>query len=229
MNNNFQLRGGVIISCQAPEDSPLRDPHIMAHMAQAAEKAGAVAIRAEGAVDIAAIAAVCNLPIIGIRKHNYSDSDVYITATTLDVDIVADAGAQIIALDATDRPRPGGEKLAAVIAHAKERGLTVMADLSDPSQAAAAVDAGADFLGTTLVPESAQDVRAHGPNLVALRKLAEAHPEHLVIGEGRFATPDDIAAGLRTGAGAIVVGRAVTDMYALTRDLVRAADLIRAN
>lgn len=224
MDNEFGLRGGVIISCQAPEGSPLRDPHVMARMAQAAEKAGAVAIRAEGAVDIAAIKAACGLPVIGIRKHQYPDSDVYITPTNDDIDIVADAGAQIVALDATERYRPGGQALAEVIAHAKERGLIVMADLSDPTQAEDAIEAGADFLATTLVPETAEDVRPHGPNLKALKRLADAHPDRLVIGEGRFATPSDITAGLRTGAGAIVVGRAVTDTYALAIDLVRAAE-----
>lgn len=223
LDNAHGLRGGVIISCQAPEDSPLRDPHVMARMAQAAEKAGAVAIRAEGALDIAAVKAACTLPIIGIRKHHYPDSDVYITATTHDVDIVADAGAQIVALDATGRPRPGGQTLAEVIAHAKQRGLLVMADLSDPAQGPAAVASGADFLATTLVPETSQDVRPHGPNLTALEILAKAHPYRLIIGEGRYATPSDIAAGLRAGAGAIVVGRAATDTYALAGDFVRAA------
>ncbi|WP_052207132.1 N-acetylmannosamine-6-phosphate 2-epimerase [Sinomonas humi] len=224
MDKEFGLRRGVIISCQAPEDSPLRDPHVMARMAQAAEKAGAVAIRAEGALDIAAIRASCSLPIIGIRKHHYPDSEVYITATRHDVDLVADAGAEIVALDATDRPRPGGESLTDVIAHAKARGLTVMADLSHPHQGASALEAGADILATTLVPESGEDVRPHGPNLAALKALVEAHPGYLVIGEGRYATPSDIADGLGTGALAIVVGRAVTDTYALTTDLVRAAE-----
>lgn len=229
LDNEFGLRGGVIISCQAPEGSPLRDPHVMARMAQAAEKAGAVAIRAEGALDIAAIKAVCSLPIIGIRKHHYPDSDVYITATKHDVDLVADAGARIVALDATDRPRPGGESLTEVIAHAKARGLTVMADLSHPAQSASALKAGADILATTLVPESAEDVRAHGPNLAALKALVDAHPDRFVIGEGRYATPSDIAAGLGTGARAIVVGRAVTDTYALATDLVRAAERAHAS
>nr|WSY56251.1 putative N-acetylmannosamine-6-phosphate 2-epimerase [Streptomyces sp. NBC_00886] len=212
---------GVIISCQAPHGSPLRDSHVMARMALAAQKAGAIGIRAEGARDIEAIRAVCSIPVIGIRKHHYRGSDVYITATRADVDTVADTGAEIVALDATPRPRPGGETLQQVIAHAKQRGMQVMADLAAFEDAARAVEAGADFLGTTLVPESR--VRPGIPNISIIRRLAEAALHRPIIAEGRFATPAHVTAALQAGASAVVIGRAVTDAYALAADMVRAA------
>ncbi|MFF5074330.1 N-acetylmannosamine-6-phosphate 2-epimerase [Micromonospora olivasterospora] len=218
---------GVVISCQAPESSPLRDSHVMARLALAAQKAGAVGIRAEGGADIAAIRAVCSLPVIGIRKHWYAGSDVYITPTKADVDTVADAGAELVALDATPRPRPGGETLAEVVAHAKRRGLKVMADLSGSEEAKGAVDAGVDYLGTTLVPASAEDVRPGGPNVAVIRRLVEANWGLPVIAEGRFATPGDIVAAFGAGAAVVVVGRAVTDAYALAGDMVRAANEFR--
>jgi N-acylglucosamine-6-phosphate 2-epimerase len=218
---------GVIISCQAPEGSPLRDPHVMVRMAEAAQKAGAVAIRAEGVADIEAIAANVTLPIIGIRKKHYQDSDVYITATRSDVDLVADAGAQLVALDATSRERPNGESLAEVIAHARTRSLIVMADLSRFGDAEHALAAGADILGTTLVGASADDVRPNGPNISVVERLAHAYPGIPLIAEGRYASPADVTGALDAGATAVVAGRAVTDSYALARDLVEAADRYR--
>lgn len=217
------LLRGIVISCQAPEESPLRDPYVMATMARAAEQAGAVGIRAEGAEDIAAIAADVTLPIIGIRKKRYPGSDVYITATRSDVDLVADAGARIIALDATGRDRPFGETLEQVMHHAKERGLVIMADLAASDDADRAVAAGADLLGTTLVPAGEEDVRPGGPNLAVLERIAKAHPGMPLVAEGRYATPEDITAALDLGATTVVVGRAVTDTLALAKDLVGAA------
>jgi N-acylglucosamine-6-phosphate 2-epimerase len=217
------LPRGIFISCQAPEGSPLRDPYVMASLARAAEKAGAVGIRAEGVDDISRIVEAVRIPVIGIRKKQYEDSDVYITATRYEVDEIARAGAGIVALDATRRTRPGGESLEKVVAHAKALGLTVMADLSSAQDAAAALAAGVDVLGTTLVAASDEDVRPGGPNLAVIEKLATAFPERQIIAEGRFATPDDARNAFRAGASTVVVGKAVTDAYALTRDLVAVA------
>ena len=215
---------GIIISCQAPEGSPLRDPYIMAALARAAEKAGAVGIRAEGVDDISRIAESVSLPIIGIRKKVYPDSEVYITPTKAEVDLISHAGAKIIALDATPRPRPGGETLAEVVSYAKSLGLAVMADLSSSDDAAGAVAAGVDILGTTLVPVSDEDIRPGGPNLAVIEQLANAYPDRQIIAEGRFSTPADAKAAFQAGASTVVIGKAVTDAYALTYDLVTASN-----
>jgi N-acylglucosamine-6-phosphate 2-epimerase len=214
---------GLVISCQAPEDSPLRDPYVMAAMGRAAEVAGASGTRVEGAADITAVAEATMIPIIGIRKKHYPDSEVYITATTEDVDVVADAGATIVALDASPRSRPLGQTLENVVAHAHDRGLVVMGDLAAAEDAANAIEAGVDAIGTTLVPASDQDVRPGGPNLVALEQLCRDNPGVPVVAEGRFASPEDVRAAFRAGATTVVVGKAVTDAYALAVDLVAAS------
>lgn len=220
------LPHGVFISCQAPEGSPLRDPHVMVSMAQAAEKAGAVGIRAEGVLDISAIVGAVSLPVIGIRKKHYDGSDVYITPTRFEVDEIAGAGARIIAVDATPRPRPGGETLAALVSHARSLGLTVMADLASAEDAAGALAAGVDVLGTTLVAAGPSDVRPGGPNIAVVEQLAERFPRVQIVAEGRFATPEDVQAAFRAGASSVVIGKAVTDAYALARDLVAAANAV---
>ncbi|STJ09087.1 N-acetylmannosamine-6-phosphate 2-epimerase [Escherichia coli] len=98
--------GGLIVSCQPVPDSPLDKPEIVAAMALAAEQAGAVAIRIEGVANLQATRAVVSVPIIGIVKRDLEDSPVRITAYIEDVDALAQAGADIIAIDGTDRPRP---------------------------------------------------------------------------------------------------------------------------
>src|SRR6218665_1373166 len=117
--HGFPIGRGVVISCQAPEISPLRDPYVMKMMAVAAERAAAVGIRAEGARDIAAILGAVTLPRMGIRKKRYPGSDVYITACRQDGDLVAAAGAKIIALAATGRTSPFGETFEQVVTHTK--------------------------------------------------------------------------------------------------------------
>jgi N-acylglucosamine-6-phosphate 2-epimerase len=215
---------GLVISCQAPEGSPLRDPYVMAAMARAAELAGAVGTRVQGVEDIKAVAASTSIPIIGILKKHYDGSEVYITATTDDVDAVADAGATIIALDASPRPRPYEQSLEDVVAHAHARGLTVMGDLAAADEAANAIAAGVDVIGTTLIPASDEDVRPGGPNLGALEQLCREYPDVPVVAEGRFATPDDVRAAFVAGATTVVIGRAVTDTFALAKDVVAASE-----
>lgn len=103
-----QIKGGLIVSCQALEDEPLHDSYIMSRMAFAASEGGAVGIRANTVEDIKEIKNTVNLPLIGIIKKVYPDSDVYITPTTDEVDALYNEGVDIIAVDATNRPRPNG-------------------------------------------------------------------------------------------------------------------------
>ena len=103
-----KIHRGVIVSCQALPDEPLYGYHFMGKMALAAKEGGAVGIRANTVSDILDIRKEVDLPVIGIIKSVYEDSDVYITPTMAEVDALAEVGVEIIALDATDRPRPNG-------------------------------------------------------------------------------------------------------------------------
>ena len=132
---------GLIVSCQAKPGSPLRNPQVMAAMAQAAEVGGAIGIRANGAEDIAAIRALVKLPIIGINKVVHDGYDVFITPTLESARQVAQAGAEIIALDGTLRPRPDGlTAKEALQLYKKELGLPVMADISTLEEGLAAAE-----------------------------------------------------------------------------------------
>ena len=106
-----KLKGGLIVSCQAPPSPSLEDPAILAAIAEAVVAGGAVGIRADGPANVRAIRERVKVPVIGIWKRTFLDSEVFITPRVEDVLAVAETGADIVALDATSRPRPEGESL----------------------------------------------------------------------------------------------------------------------
>ncbi|MEG0097720.1 MAG: N-acetylmannosamine-6-phosphate 2-epimerase, partial [Cetobacterium sp.] len=113
------VRGRLIVSCQALEDEPLHSPFIMGRMANAAKQGGAVAIRAQGIEDIIEIKKVTELPVIGIIKRNYENSEVFITPTKKEIDELLTSRCEMIALDATNRKRPNNENLKEIINYIK--------------------------------------------------------------------------------------------------------------
>lgn len=218
-------RGAIVVSCQAARGNPLRGPGFMAAMAKAAEMGGARGIRAEGVADVAAIRSGCRLPIIGIRKVQRGMSPVFITPGFADARDLVAAGADIIATDGTPRPRPGGERLADLIRRVHdELNVPVMADVDTVDSGAFAVDAGADVIATTLSGYTDDGRAPEGPDLQLVHDLAARHRVP-VVAEGRFWSPDEVAAAFAAGAHAIVVGTAITSPMHITRRFVAAAPL----
>ena len=143
-------KGALVISCQARADNPLHGPVYMSAMAQAAEAGGARGIRANGEADVAAIRAVTKLPIIGIAKVWDDRFPVYITPGFEQAAQVARAGADIVGIDATPRPR-NGEPVDRLIGRIKaELGREVFADIATLEEGRAAQAAGATYVATTL-------------------------------------------------------------------------------
>ncbi|WP_432885092.1 N-acetylmannosamine-6-phosphate 2-epimerase [Kribbella sp. CA-245084] len=213
-------RGSLVVSCQAGPENPIHGPAAMALMAQAAEAGGAGAIRANGPDDIAAIRAVTDLPIVGLHKLG-DPAGVFITPTYESAAGVVAAGADLVALDATLRPRPDGLRLDQQIARIHdELGVPVMADVDSLDAGLAARDAGADFVATTL--SGYTDGRTPtGPDIELVRRLS-ARLDCPIIAEGRIRTPDDISAVCDAGAYAVVVGTAITNPMEITARLVGA-------
>ena len=207
------LRGGLIVSCQALPGEPFFGAHHMAAMACAAVSGGAVAIRANGPEDIAAIRAVVELPIIGLFKEDIPNCDVRITPTIEHADQISSAGADVIAIDATPRARPKGLTAKQLIDHIHQKqGKAVLADVSTLEEGLKAAEWGADFVATTLSGYTAYSPTQAGPDLVLLEQLVmRFRPSRIpVIAEGRISTPDHAAQALRLGAHAVVVGGAIT-------------------
>ena len=157
------LRNCLIVSCQAPAESPLHDAYVMARLALAAEKQGAGGVRIDSPAHIAAMRALVTVPIIGIHKQVHDGSSVYITPTCSAAAGVIEAGADIIAVDATDRHRPHGERLSDIIGVIRAHGRLVMADVATEAQGLAAADLGVDLIATTLSGYTEDSVRHPGP------------------------------------------------------------------
>jgi N-acylglucosamine-6-phosphate 2-epimerase/N-acetylmuramic acid 6-phosphate etherase len=214
-------QGSLIVSCQARAENPLHGPQFMGAMALAARDGGASAIRANGPEDVRAVKAA-GLPVIGIHKVFSPDVPVYITPTIAAARALAAAGADIIALDCTPRPRHGDEP-AAIIAHIRDRlGLESFADVSTLEEGIAAAAMGATYVSTTLsgYTEYTQP-KPDLPDFELIRALAAA-VKTPIIAEGRFNTPELAQAAIAAGAYAVVVGTMITNPREITRGFARA-------
>jgi N-acylglucosamine-6-phosphate 2-epimerase len=210
--------GGLVVSCQASAGNPLRDAQVMGLMAVAAEQGGAVAVRANGPEDIARIRAMVSLPIIGINKIGSSDG-VFITPTAESALEVVRAGATIIALDGTMRPRPGGLTLAQQLVRVRElTDAPIMADVDSLAAGLAARAAGADVVATTLSGYTGPEV-SDEPD-IDLISLLVAELDCPIVAEGRIRSEGHVRAAYMAGAHAVVVGTAITNPLAITRRLV---------
>jgi len=215
-----KLKGGLIVSCQAEEGSPFFEPGLMARFARAAEMGGAAGIRAK-LPDIPAIRALCDLPIIGIDKVYLEGFEVYITPRFEDAQRIAAAGADLIALDCTPRPRPHGVTMEELVARIKgELRLPVMADIATLAEAIAAEKAGADVIATTLSGYTAYAPRGEGPDWQLLEAILRAVRVPVIL-EGGVGTPAEARCGLDMGAWAVVVGTSITRPTDITKRFVR--------
>ena len=215
------LPRGLIVSCQARADNPLHGPHFMGAMALAARDGGAVAIRANGPADIAAVMAA-GLPVIGINKVFSDAYPVYITPDFAAAAAIVAAGANIVALDCTTRPRDGEPAAMLVRRIRDELGAEVFADIATLEEGLTAADWGASYVATTLSGYTdPHQPRPDGPDLILLEALAKRLSVP-VVAEGRYNTPLLVRQGLDAGAHAVVVGTMITNPREITRMFVQA-------
>ncbi|PBF86288.1 N-acetylmannosamine-6-phosphate 2-epimerase [Clostridioides difficile] len=219
-----KVKGRLIVSCQALEDEPLHSPFIMGRMAKAAMEGGAVGIRAQGVEDIIEIKKVTGLPVIGIIKRNYEDSDIYITPTKKEVDELLTTGCEMIALDATNRVRPNNEDLKELIKYIKENGVLVMADISNYDEAIKAQEYGVDCVSTTLSGYTPYTKTLEGPDFVLMERLVK-DLEIPVIAEGKVNTPQDLKKVFELGVHSSVVGSAITRPQLITEKFVKEIEI----
>ena len=227
-----RMRSGLVVSVQAAPGSPLAAPEHLAALARAVEVGGAVGIRTEGVEAIRAIRAKVEVPVIGLIKRQTQGTDVYITPDIADALAVAEAGADLVAVDATERPRADGTSGPDfVAAAAAELPGRIVADVDTASAGQAAAEAGAAAVATTLsgytdaggstdAPGSGESRPAAGgsagPDLALVAELAQGI-DIPVLAEGRYSTAEEVWAAFGAGAFAVVVGTAITDPEELTR------------
>jgi N-acylglucosamine-6-phosphate 2-epimerase len=225
MNPIFErLRSGLIVSCQAYPGEPTFGSEIMVAFARSAAQGGAAGIRANTPADITAIRAAVDLPVIGIFKIDLPGYAVRITPTLAAALEVAHAGAQIVAVDATQRSRPDGLPVAEWLKAVRQAvSVPVLADISTFEEGLAAQAAGVEAVSTTLSGYTADSAPGDGPDFELLAQLV-AHLDIPVFAEGRINTPQLANRALELGAFAVVVGSAITRPWWITEQFVKGMD-----
>lgn len=227
MNKKQKVFDGIkrqlIVSCQALPEEPLHSPFIMGKMAYAAMLGGAKGIRANSIEDIREIKRMVELPIIGIIKKTCDGSDVVITPTGHEVELLYQEGVDIIALDATKRIRPDGTTISEFFPKIREtfKDQIFMADCSTYEEAKVAYELGFDCLGTTLSGYTEYTNDKKLPDTELIKRLVQSFPIP-VIAEGGIWTPDELKRVFDLGVHTAVVGTAITRPMEITKRFVQA-------
>lgn len=220
-----KIKDGLIVSCQALPGEPLyiEGDSMMPLMARAAKEAGACGIRTNGIRDVIGIKKETNLPVIGLIKKSYEGYEPYITFTIDEVDELAKAGADIIAIDCTLRERIDGRTVEEFIKFVKEKypNILFMADISNFEEGVNAFKAGIDMVGTTLSGYTSYTEKINEPDYNLVKSLVSAI-DVPVIAEGRIHSPEQAVKMLELGAHAVVVGGAITRPLEITNRFIEA-------
>lgn len=226
MEKMKQVKGKLIVSCQALPEEPLHSSFIMGRMAIAAKQGGAQGIRANSVCDIEEIKKQVDLPVIGIIKRQYGDNPVYITPTMKEIDELMTVAPEVIAVDATCRQRPDGKSLDEFYQdiRAKYPSQLLMADCSTLDEMLHAAELGFDFVGTTLVgyTEESKGLHIESNDFEIIRELL-SKIDKPVIAEGNIDTPAKAKRVLELGSYSVVVGSIITRPQVITK---RFADAI---
>ena len=223
-----QLKGKIIVSCQAVPGEPLyvEEKSIMYLMARAAKQAGTPAIRTSSIRDVIAIKEETGLPVIGLIKIKYEGFESYITPTMKEVDELVAAGSDVIAFDCTAQKRGDGKTIDEFIAEVRKKypDAILMADISTYEEGINAWRLGVDMVGTTMSGYTAHSPKTDGPDYELVKRLS-AEVDIPVIGEGRVHSPEQAVEMLNAGAFAVVVGGAITRPLEIAQRFIKAVEM----
>ena len=218
-----QLNKKVIISVQAMKNEPFYDENAIIAMMKSVVDGGASGLRLAGERDIINAKRLFDLPVIGITKPDILPDKwkdiVYITPTLDDVKTVINAGADIVAVDATLRVRPK-ESLEELLSYIKSQKKLAMADVSNYKEGENAYNLGFDIVSTTLSGYTTYtDSKNSEPDFVLLEELAK-NLDCPIFLEGRIEQPQHVTKALQLGAHSVVIGSAVTRPKLITKRFV---------
>jgi len=223
LNSMANVKNGLIVSCQFDSEDPFNKPEYVSLFALSSQMGGAAGIRTEGRENIKAVKSKVSLPVIGLIQSVYPDGSVLIAPDFKEVNEIIESGADIVALDATERIRPNGltgfEFLKRVrVVHP---GTLILADISTFEEGVQAAELGADIVSTTLSGYTPATIEKgkQGVDFDLVERLSDSLVVP-VIAEGRILLPAEAAHALELGAYAVVVGAAITRPTVITQMFV---------
>lgn len=220
------LKRGLIVSCQAVKGEPLYGYGIMHLFAKAAKEGGATGIRAL-VDDVDSIKNEVGLPIIGLVKEIYDDSEIYITPTKKEIDRLLATKCDVLCMDATLRSRPEGETLEGLYeyARANANGREIMADVSTLEEAINADKLGFDYISTTMRGYTPYTTQYEIPDVDFVAECLKHVKNAKVIAEGGVFEVGHMEAISKVNPYAVVVGSAITRPKVITERLLGALKL----
>ena len=213
------LKGKIIVSCQAMPEEPLYKEECMYAMMQSAVNGGAGGLRVAGARDVKN-AKTFGLPVIGLTKPekmpvNWKEI-VYITPGIEDVEKLIAAGADIIAFDGTARHHKNCT-LKEIIDTIHKNARIAMADISTLEEGISSAELGADIISTTLAGYTIESGEPTiGPDFELLKKLIMKINKPIIL-EGRIWHPEEVKEAFLLGAHSVVIGSAITRPQIITK------------
>lgn len=215
-----KLKNQIIVSVQAMPDEPLYEESCIIAMMKSVVNGGAKGLRLAGARDVKNAKKIFDIPIIGLTKPDKLPDNwkeiVYITPTLKEVNELIEANADIIATDATQRPRPK-ESLKELVNYIKSHNKLSMADISTFEEGMKARELGFDIISTTLsgyTQYSNQNIE--GPDFELLEKLVKELNCPIIL-EGRIWEPNEVNQAFELGAHSVVIGSAITRPQLITK------------
>lgn len=213
------IKDNLIVSCQAVGEEPLNNANVISLMAKACVMGGARFLRVSQRNHIQAIKKIVSVPLIGIIKKEYKNSEVYITPTINEIQALVKLGVDCIAMDATLRKRPK-EDLKFIVNYAKINfpGICLMADCASLDEVINAELLKFDLIGTTLrgYTKETQNLSNIDNNFKFIKTALQAIKTPLIV-EGKIWTPAQAKTSLKLGAHAVVVGSAITRPLEITK------------
>ena len=220
-----KIKNKVIVSVQAMPSEPLYDEVCINALIKSVIIGGASGLRVAGARDVKNAKKLTTVPVIGITKpakipQNYKEL-VYITPSVKDAADIIEAGADIIAFDATYRKRGTKENILQIIDFIHSKGRLAMADISTFEEGIINTLLGADIISTTLSGYTTySEKESNEPDFGLVKKLAEVIDIPIIL-EGRIWSPDEVKKAFAAGAFSVVIGSAITRPQLITRRFVK--------
>lgn len=206
----------IIVSCQARKNSNIHHTTTLYEMCLELLDAGCVSFRLNSLSLIKKLKKEKNISIIGLQKQ-YQDNQIFTTRTIDDVKKLIDHGADIIAVDCTNRYFRGYSGYDFIkLCRQTFPEIIILADVSTQTDIENSINH-CDILATTLRGYTPETSHIKSIDFDFIQNNTDKKP---IICEGMINCNKDIHKAFLCGAWSCVVGRAITDPYHIYRNMI---------